>query len=455
MSTKTFLSVVNFSKLTNWSIQYLIDNNVNYSDKYTLTKIKAFLTRSKIPVEIEDNKEYKRVTIKTNNGGVFLRDIENGKSIGTKKQFVIRKGQFILSKIDARNGAFGVANDEVDGAIITGNFWAFDVDKSLINPYFLSLITTTPSFIKFSKNASNGTTNRHYLQEKAFLDQEIPLPSLEEQNKIVEAYRQKIKQAEQADQEAINLEKVIEDYIYTELDIQKQEKQEKRKGLQFVKFSKLDLWGIDKINSRIISANLKYPIVSLDDNRDLYTDLFRGKSPKYEDRTKKIILNQKCNRWNEFELEYAKTVNEKWHNNIDQNAFTQKGDILINSTGEGTIGRASCVVEDSCVGLIYDSHLLLLRLNFDLVNPLYYTSVFNSDFGQNQVNNIKSAQSTKQTELGVGNLKKIQIPLPPLPKQNEIVEHITALKEKVKKLRHLAEQNREQAIKDFENTIFN
>ena len=72
-------------------------------------KIGDFLKRSKIPVDIEDNQYYKRVTIRTKHQGVSLRDEIIGKKIGTKKQFILKKGQFVLSKIDARYGAFGIA----------------------------------------------------------------------------------------------------------------------------------------------------------------------------------------------------------------------------------------------------------------------------------------------------------------------------------------------------------
>ena len=51
-------------------------------------KIKDFLIRKKIPVDIKDNGIYKRLTIKTKNQGVFLRDEEIGANIGTKKQFI-------------------------------------------------------------------------------------------------------------------------------------------------------------------------------------------------------------------------------------------------------------------------------------------------------------------------------------------------------------------------------
>ena len=85
---------------------------------------------------VEDDKRYKRITIKTNCGGVFVRDEVLGKDIKTKKQYYVKAGQLAVSKIDARNGAFGIVPPEADGAIITGNFW---VSAALTQKYIDSL----------------------------------------------------------------------------------------------------------------------------------------------------------------------------------------------------------------------------------------------------------------------------------------------------------------------------
>lgn len=104
--------------------------------------------------------------------------------------------------------------------------------------------------------------------------------------------------------------------------------------------------------------------------------------------------------------------------------------------------------------MLYDSHILLLRVNKEKINPLFFTYLFNSDFGQKQVENLKSAQSTKQTELGVNNLKKIMFPLPPLKIQNKIADTIEKMKIKIKNLQKSAEENRRFAIEGFEKEIF-
>lgn len=148
-------------------------------------RIGDFLHRVKNVVLIDDSIKYKRVTIKTKNQGVSLRDEAFGNTIGTKSQFRVRANQFILSKIDARWGAFGIVPNEVDGGIITGNFWTYEVDYEQVNINWFNLFSSSEFFIKICRNASTGVTNRQYLDEKFFLKYKVLLPSITEQDEIV------------------------------------------------------------------------------------------------------------------------------------------------------------------------------------------------------------------------------------------------------------------------------
>ena len=249
-STYKYLDFVKFSQLYNWSVQYLNDSKIRFTTKYPLVQIKEFLTRNKTAIEIQDDVYYKRATIKVRNGGIFLRDTVIGSKIGTKNQFVISKGQFLLSKIDARNGAFGVVPEELDGGIITGNFWTFDVDYSKVNPRYLALLTTTNEFIEFCEQASNGTTNRHYLQEPLFLDIKVPLPSLAEQNKLVEEYTSKINEYNTLLAHAFELD---QDFTIELANLLKQKtivskSKNNRSGLLYeARFSELSSWSVDSL----------------------------------------------------------------------------------------------------------------------------------------------------------------------------------------------------------------
>ena len=79
-------------------------------------KIGDFLHRQKKSVQLDSEQEYALVTIRVKHKGVQLREMKKGAHIGSQ-MYQIKKGQFILSGIDARQGAFGIVPDELDGAI--------------------------------------------------------------------------------------------------------------------------------------------------------------------------------------------------------------------------------------------------------------------------------------------------------------------------------------------------
>lgn len=452
---KTHLKFVDFTQLVNWSSYALLGRNLNYTQKYPFVRIGDFLMRSKEQVQIQDGVLYKRPTIRMNGKGISLRDEVDGKNIGTKNQFRIYKNQFLLSKIDARNGAFGVVPEELDNGIITGNFWTFDVDYSLINPHYLTLLTGTKEFQKLCQTASVGTTNRNYLQEDLFLNFEIPLPKIPEQENLLSNYRNKINQANLFEIQASDLEHKIEKYLFESLGLSTKNKSNKKLNtIQTVDFLNIQEWGLDKILSSSVKISTKYPVVSIEENPTLIYELFRGKSPKYKEGSNKFILNQKCNRWNDIDLTFVKSVDETWLKSVNDKHLTKEGDVLINSTGEGTIGRATYIKKEF-EGLLYDSHLLLLRFNKENVNPELFVEVFNSSYGQNQVNDVKSAQATKQTELGTTNLSRIKFPLPEdIRIQNDIISEVKNIREKKATLLNMSIELKQEAINEFENAIF-
>jgi len=448
-----YIKTIKYKNLFNWSFKYTINDSFKYNQSYELVNIGEFLKRNKTIVEIKDDNIYKRITIKLYGKGVLVRDKEQGKNIGTKKQFITRQGQFILSRIDARNGAFGLVTNECDNGVITNDFWTFDIDTKIINPEFFVLLTSTKEFAEYCQNASSGTTNRQRISEETFLQIKVPLPSLDTQKAIVENYNKKNIIANQQETKAQLLDLQAEKYIFNELGLNIIKFKKGNSFINFIKFSDISLWGVDKMLGGDRFKSSKFKLHSINTNPQLYSELFRGKSPKYEDKSNTYILNQKCIRWNYIERKHVKSVSKLWLNTIDEKYFTKEGDILINSTGEGTIGRAS-YIEKNNEGLLYDSHILLIRLNQRLINPIYFTILFNGTFGQEQINFIKSAQSTKQTELGIDNLKKIKFPIPELDLQNKIVEKYIKMETNIKTLKTKSEFNKGLARKEFEKELF-
>jgi type I restriction enzyme, S subunit len=166
-------------------IQSLISSSVNESDQFTQVNLSKVLIKMNDLVSIDDNQTYSQVTVHMHNQGLSLRKECLGKEIKTKKQYRIREGQFVFSKIDARNGAMGLVPSELDGAIVSNDFPAFVPDSLRLHPEFFNHYSSSEPFVSACIEKSKGTSNRRRLNERDFLQITIPLPSYERQLWVV------------------------------------------------------------------------------------------------------------------------------------------------------------------------------------------------------------------------------------------------------------------------------
>ena len=88
----------------------------------------------------------------------------------------------------------------------------------------------------------------------------------------------------------------------------------------------------------------------------------KGVTPKYVDESSIIVLNQKCVRNNKIDYKLAQYIDD--NKQYNESKFLKVGDILINSTGQGTAGRVAFVASlPDEKRVIVDSHILVLRLD--------------------------------------------------------------------------------------------
>jgi len=146
--------------------------------------LREVLSQSRNHVRIEPGERYKQITVRVWGKGLALRGICDGSEIAADRQVAAKSGDFIVSKIDARHGAFGLVPNELDGALVSNDFPCFEINREILNPSFLNWFSKTDSFIQLCKRSSAGSTNRVRMKEKLFLSLEIPLPALEEQEAI-------------------------------------------------------------------------------------------------------------------------------------------------------------------------------------------------------------------------------------------------------------------------------
>lgn len=142
------------------------------------------LQPARTPIHLDDDSEYLQVTVSLNGRGVSLRHRIHGSDVKTKNQFRVRAGQFIYSRIDARNGAMGIVPPDLDGAVVTGDFPVFEINTRILNPAYFAYMARSHPFIETCKQASRGVTNRKRLKESELLSIVANLPDVSEQERL-------------------------------------------------------------------------------------------------------------------------------------------------------------------------------------------------------------------------------------------------------------------------------
>ena len=351
-----------------------------------------------------------------------------------------------MSKIDARNGAFGVVPDELNEGIITGNFWTFNVDYSIINPHYLTLLTRTKEFQKLSQTASVGTTNRNYLQEDQFLNFEIPLPSLHEQEAIVNNYYSKIKEAEELEKQANDLEGEIEKYFLEQLGLKPFSVKEKHCTLQFTDYLALDRWDFFSTDTRI-SVELKKAKFELTTIGKTYKFAKRSfNKTKFESETFKYIEIGAIDP-NKGILEAKEIEVKKAPSRATQ--FVKSGDLIIGTTRPYL--KKFAIVTDEYNENVCSSGFSVIEPSKDYYLP-YLLQFLKCTYGIEQLKNkMTGGLYPAITE---SELKEIRIPLPKFEIQQEIMELIEMKKNNILYNKELITSIKLEAEQEFEQTIF-
>lgn len=139
------------------------------------------------PVKIEADAFYPELGLRSFAKGTFHKPALSGMEIGNKRLFKIQPGDLLFSNVFAWEGAVAVARKEDEGRFGSHRYITCKVDNRLANTSFLFRYITTPDGIELLKLASPGGAGRNRtLGLSALAAISIPLPPLDEQDKIAE-----------------------------------------------------------------------------------------------------------------------------------------------------------------------------------------------------------------------------------------------------------------------------
>lgn len=376
------------------------------SKAWPKVRLGEVLRRSEETIQVQPDISYRQITVKLWGKGVVLRGVLTGAEIAASRQMVARRGQFILSRIDARNGALGIVPDELDEAIVSNDFPVFDVAADQLLPTYLGWMCKTESFVEECKRASEGTTNRVRLQEKNFLGREIPLPPLAEQQRIVV----RIEELAMRIHEAVGLrQQAIEEVA------------------QLMGAEERRFWPDEMLRD---APHLV----------DVTSFLGRGKQSEQGSTEHFLIKTQHVqqDRYIPTLLRLASHAAIK----VKSEAIVQDGDILIACSAAGCLGRVARYRGNGQIAST-DTHVAIARANPQVIEADYLYAYLRGAQGQYQLRSRERGDwqrekvSFRLTELNLNDLRQVPVPTPPVSEQRRIVAELDALQAEVDALKRL------------------
>lgn len=149
----------------------------------------------------------------------------------------------------------------------------------------------------------------------------------------------------------------------------------------------------------------------------------RGVSPTYDDSGKARIINQACIYWDGIKDAAMKTGDESIHT-PNSRGYLTKGDILVNSTGTGTLGRATVFNIDNSGAFFADSHITILRPNKQKLDSRFAKYLIQTEAFQDKIYTYCVSGSTNQIELSRERFRELEMTDLDVGAQSRIADYL-------------------------------
>ena len=310
---------------------------------------------------------YKTMGVRSFGRGAFMAPELEGQKTKYSTLRRVEKDDLVYPKLMAWEGAFAVVPAELDGYMVSPEFCTFVADTDRLTVGYMRHLFAWPDFVqRLSQNATGTNVRRQRLQPKQLLEAQIPLPTIGDQ-RVISARLDRIAAATSSS--------LANSTSLSEL-------------------------------SASISASWNSQVSDYKPLGD-YAKITRGTTLKLDPESSIGAIGQAAVRWRILRP-LLKGVDKSWADRLPAKSLSRPGELLVNSTGDGTIGRGA-LVDESTSGLLIDSHVLRVS-TADPYDAEFVMLFLWSAAGRAAIASLKGSTTTKQTELGILRLGQLPIP---------------------------------------------
>jgi len=356
-------------------------------------------------------------------------------------------------------------------AFFAGYMIRFIVNPDIIIPDFVFIYTQLSVYKKWVK-ATQRAAGQPNINAEEYKSLKIPLPPLEIQQQIVDLYEKAYTEKQQKEAEAQRLLDSIDDYLLEELGITlpKEEEhlpQNTNKNSSYnldndnplVKKGRLFLTNLSEVTGKRIDPDY-YSIYYMEIIKSIEGSYYKtetiGKycgfisgyafsSNDYIGQSDCILITIKNISKNIITLE-EKTFLPSQYYEMYPKFRVLENDLLIAMTG-ATIGKVG--IYNSCEKSLLNQRNGIIRSKN--LNTFYLMNLLNLDIYQKLI--LRNSVGGAQSNISGKEILKINIPIPPLEKQNEMATHISQIRSKANVLMQQGKETLEKAKQAVEQMI--
>ena len=262
-------------------------------------------------------------------------------------------------------------------------YFIFRAIEGVTDPAFMFYLLKSDLVVKTAINSMKGASGRQRAEIQPILDLVITIPSYRAQ-RIIGEFLSTYDNLIENNNHRIAILEAMAQKLYREW---------------FVHFRFSGHENVKMVESEIGMIPEGWQVGTIETNTIL---LRRGITPKYDETASKTVINQKCIRDYSVDMGVARQQSKEYPDELT----LQYGDILVNSTGAGTLGRVGQFFSNA-VNTTVDSHVTIVRPKKDCT--CYIGAILKSL--QSELMDM-GVGSTNQTELNRDLIKGISVVYP-------------------------------------------
>lgn len=366
--------------------------------------------------------------------------------------FYAQPGDLVISKIRVAQGSLCVVPEQLDHLAVSAEYPVYTVDPAKVSAEFIRMVIRTAAFRHRVGRLRSGNTTKARIRPAEFESLTIPLPLLDQQKNLLDAYHAAVRKAEQLEADAARIAQASQRAFEEALGMAPPPPLPDR-PVFIARFKDVERWsheGVLRDVTHTAATSAKWPMVSLSSVGKVSYGLQKSPAnrPGKHSRPYLRVANVQRGVLDLAEMKYMDVPDEDM-----PKLRLMDGDVLLcEGNSPDLVGRGA-IWRDEIPDCIHQNHVLRVRVDLSKLLPDFLLAVINSSHGQAYFRS-KAKRTTNLASINSTEVAALPVPLPPADRQEALVKTLADNEKASKAVALEASELRRAAWAAFEAALF-